>query len=38
MPPRPFEVSEGSVYAGHDRLGRFAQTERKRFEAFDAAG
>jgi hypothetical protein len=31
-----FKPIEHSVYIGRERLGRYAQTDRERFEAFDA--
>jgi hypothetical protein len=33
---KKFEVVQRSVYIGRCRLGRVAQTEKKRFQAFDA--
>jgi hypothetical protein len=31
-----FELIEHSIYIGRRRLGRYAQTDKKRFDAFDA--
>lgn len=35
--PKPkFDSLEHSVYLGRQRLGRYVQTDRKKFKAFDA--
>jgi hypothetical protein len=34
--PCPFEAVEGSVYIGRERLGKFRQVARRRFETFAA--
>ena len=43
-PPRGTDTArrrkpiEHSVYIGRERLGRYAQTDRKKYKAFDANG